>query len=470
VDELRQVPLFKGLSEDQLGWISGRGEELRLSAGERIATQGDPPDGFYVILEGETEWRQNVGGNEVHAVTLGEGEIFAELILLMGDPYPTTGHATTDLRLYRLQPDDFWEMLKVCPEVMRGVLRTATERNQIHETVSQQQARLISLGTMAAGLSHELNNPASAARRSVREAREVSRASSARAIELGALPLTPEHREFVGSLPDEVAQRAENAPALDSLDRSDREEEIAGWLEERGIEESWDLSPTLVGAGLDRGWLEDLAGRIPEEALGGVLSWLVFGVRVEELLREVEESSSRISELVGAIKSYTHMDRAPLQEIDVHEGLENTLTILGHKLKKGDVQLVRDYDKGLPSIEAHPGELNQVWSNLIDNAIDAVGGEGEIAVRTTRENGRVVVEISDDGPGIPEEIQGRIFEPFFTTKDVGEGTGLGLDISRRIVVEQHGGDIGVESGPGGTRFRVLLPVEGPNKKEGEHSS
>ena len=458
-DTLRRVPLFSQLPEDKLAWISDHGQELELEVGTRIASQGDPPDGFYVVLEGETKWTRKVGGQDVFVVNLGEGSTFAELILVLDAPYPTTSHAVTPVRLLKLDVPAFWEMLRICPEVLRGILATSVERAELHESVSQQHAKLISLGTIAAGLAHELNNPAAAVGRSAQEAREVFRKSSARAVRLGELQMGPDERLFVAGLPEEVAKRAENAPELDPLERNDFEDEMALWLEDRGVEDAWDLAPTLAGAGLEVGWLDELEGRLSDsDAVGDVVAWLASEAAGDELLREIRQASARISELVGAVKSYSHMDKASLRAAEVKKGLENTLVMLGHKLKKGDVEVVREYEEGLPPVCGHAGELNQVWTNLLDNAIDAVGGHGKIGVRASRENGRVLVEISDDGPGIPEEVRDRMFEPFFTTKDVGKGTGLGLDISRRVVVDDHGGDIRVDSRPGETRFEVRLPI------------
>lgn len=456
LDCLRSVPLFQSLPDDKLTWIAEHGEEVSLGAGDVIARQGNPPDGFYVVMQGETEWTRKVGQEEVFVVTLGEGSIFAELIMVLEAPYPTTGRATTETKLLKLDKPSFWEMLRICPQVLRGILATSVERAELHESVSQQHAKLISLGTMAAGLAHELNNPAAAINRAAAEARRTFRASSERAAKLGALPLDAAQRSFVAGLPDEVAGLT--PPALDSLGRSDLEDEVASWLEERDVGDAWDVSPTLVGAGLDTDWLDGLEKQIPEEALGEVVGWLAAQLAGEELLGEIEESSGRVSELVKAIKTYTHMDKAASKEVDVASGLDSTLIMLGHKLKKGTVEVVREYEEGLPTVCGHAGELNQVWTNLLDNAIDAVEGHGKIGVRASRENGRVLVEISDDGPGIPEEVRGRMFEPFFTTKDVGKGTGLGLDISRRVVVDDHGGDIRVESRPGETRFEIRLPT------------
>jgi CRP-like cAMP-binding protein len=309
---LRQVPLFKQLPEDKLAWISEYGEELQLEPGARIATQGDPPDGFYVVLEGETEWTRRVGGQDVFVVKLGEGSAFAELILVLDAPYPTTGRAITPVRLFKLDASSFWEMLRICPEVLRGILATSVERAELHEAVSQQHAKLISLGTMAAGLAHELNNPAAAVGRSAQQARAAFRESSLRAVKLGELVMSPAERAFVAGLPDDAAERAEATPALDSLERSDKEDEVAIWLEDQGVEEAWDLSPALVGAGLDVDWLENLADRLSDEtSVGDVLAWLASEITGDELLREIQKASTRIYELVGAVKSYSHMDKAP---------------------------------------------------------------------------------------------------------------------------------------------------------------
>ena len=455
-DVLRRVSLFEDLSEEQLASVR-QGTEVRLGKGDYVKRAGDPPDGFYVVIEGRIEWTSRMRGKDVFVQSLGPGEFWGHELLLTGKPYPASGRALTPVCLYALGVDEFWRMLSDCPSILRTLVALVVERfGNLGE--AQQHAKLVSLGTMAAGLVHELNNPAAAVGRSAREARETFRESSARAVRLGGLDLSHEERLVLMGLPEEVAARAEQAGALDALERSDLEDEVALWLEDRGVEEAWEISPTLVAAGLDATWLDDLEGRLPGGHVGDVLGWLAFEVAGDELLREIGYASTRISELVGAVKTYSFMDKTASKEVDVHAGLNSTLIMLGHKLKKGDVEVIRDYEKNLPPVCGHGGELNQVWTNLIDNAIDAVDGRGRITVRTASENDRVLVEIADDGPGIPEEARERIFEPFYTTKDVGKGTGLGLDISHRVVVEEHSGDIRVLSRPGDTRFQVRLPI------------
>jgi signal transduction histidine kinase len=460
LDILRKVPLFSELPEEKVAWISEQGEEVRLEAGTRIATQGELPDAFYVVLDGEIEWtHEEVGGQEIFVTKLGESTTFSGLLILLDAPYPATVRPVTPVRLFKLDIGAFREILRAFPGVLRTILAASVERAGPYELVSQKHASLISLGTMAAGLAHELNNPAAAVGRSAQEAREAFRESSARAVKLGGLDLGPAERTFVAGLPDEVAGRAEDAPTLDSLEQSDREDEVALWLEEHGFEEAWEICPILVGAGIDTDWLDELSGHISDgRALGDVVNWLASEINGDVLLREIQQAAARISELVVAVKSYSHMDKTSRREADVHAGLDNTLVMLGHKLKKGNVRVTREYEGALPPVCAHGSQLNQVWTNLVDNAIDAVDGEGNIKIHTAREDDRVLVEVIDDGPGIPKEVRDHVFEPFFTTKDIGEGTGLGLDISYRVVVEDLGGDIRVLSEPGDTRFQVRLPI------------
>ncbi len=457
IDSLRQVPIFKTLNNEQLKCISQEGQEIKLQPGAYIARQGDSSDGFYIILEGETEWTRTVEGQEVHAVTLQGGEVFGELILLLDEPYPTTGKAITEVCLYKLEPDAFWQMLTLCPSVLRGLLKISTERSQIHESVTQQQAKLISLGTLSAGLAHELNNPAAAIARGVCSLGEVLKKLPTLALKLHEQSIEKEQLTFLSNLYQQATEEGKKLPQLDPLAKSEAEDTLTDWLETQNIENSWQLAPTLVNAGLDKGKLEEISTQVDSKCLGNLLTWLEATLSGMCLLEEIQQSTEKISELIKAMKDYSYRDQAPLQKIDIHQGIETTLTILKHKLKYG-MTVKREYGD-LPPIFAYAPQLNQVWTNLIDNAIDATGGQGTIWIRTRPEGDRILVEIADDGVGIPSDIERRVFEQFFTTKEVGKGTGLGLDIVRRIVEGQHKGSIRVVSQPGDTRFFVQLPID-----------
>lgn len=455
-DDLRQIPLFSHLEEEQLQCIVDKGVKIYLPAGTLIAKQGDPPDGFYVILAGKTEWTRQVGQQETHAVTLVTGDVFAELILLLDEPYPTTGRTLTDVVLYKLEPDQFWQVLQMCPTLMRKILKISAKRSQIHESVTQQQAKLISLGTMSAGLAHELNNPAAAIRRNVETLEEVLQALPSVALKIYRQPITLEQVNFLNRFYERLLQSAKKPAQRDPLSQSEAEDEISDWLEDHGVNNGWKLAPTFVTAGLNLDDLEQMKTQFDSEYIGSVLTWLEATLTGICTLDQIKQSSIRISDLIKAMKDYSYRDRGPLQEVDIHEGIESTLTIMKHKLKYG-VEVIREYGR-LPRVCAYGRELNQVWTNLIDNAIDAMNGKGHLRIRTVQESDRILIEIVDDGAGISSEIQPRVFEQFFTTKEVGKGTGLGLDIVRRIIEGQHKGSIRFESRPGETRFQVWIPT------------
>ena len=469
-DDLLRVPLFADLGEEERAEVAARGNVLVLSAGSVIARQGDPADGFNVVLEGVTEWSRAVGGVEVHAVTLGAGEVFGELILMLGAAYPTTGRAVTDVRLMRLDVEEFWSLLSVEPAVLRALVRTAAARSQIHEAVAAQQAQLASVSALAAGLAHELNNPVAAISSGTAALGATWSQASVRALHLGGV-LGAEGVAAVADLPAVFRAGAGGGtagPARSALATADAEEELAEALEEQGVADVPRVAAALADAGVDAAGLALVNRVAPAAALPDVVTWLAADLSSRALLAELAEAAARISMLVDAVKAYSVLDQVPEQEVDLTEGLEATVAVLAARLGAG-VEVLRDYDPALPRVPVRAAEVNQVWAHLVSNAADAMGPSGRLVLRTARDGNRALVEISDTGQGIHPEVRPRIFEPFFTTKGVGRGTGLGLDVARRIVLA-HGGDIRVTSRPGDTRFTVRLPFAGGEAVEGPEPS
>jgi signal transduction histidine kinase len=456
-DVLRNLPLLSGLSDDKLDWLMEYGDYVTLHAGEVLMEEGSLGDAFYVTLEGEFEIIKRSGTQDVVLNITSAGQMLGEMSLIEGAPRSATVRALRDSRLLKISKDLFLDLLCGNPTTALAILRTVASRLRNTELMLRQNEKLASLGTLAAGLAHELNNPAAAARRSAGQLRQtISSWLRARGA-LDALHLEPELNEIVVCrLRDDLARNAQHSLAPDALEHSDREYEIETWLDERGLENAYEYTPALVTFGWDKSSLEKWCEPFQSSQTPVIIRWLATGYLVHSLLDEVSMSTERISEIVKAVKDYSYLDQAPLQEIDVHEGLESTLMILKHKLKQG-VTVTREYDKRLPHIEAYASELNQVWTNIIDNAIDAMKGQGDLTLRTYAKDGSVVVEVGDNGPGIPPEVQSRIFEPFFTTKGPSVGTGLGLHVSYNIV-QKHRGKIEVESKPGATTFKVTLPL------------
>jgi len=455
--DLRAIDLFAELSDDELApWA--RAARLRsVRAGELVVDQSAEGVGFLLLLEGSIRALQADGGVEepvgLHVAPTWIGAVPT----LAGLPYSVRMVAETDCRLAIIAPGDFEDLVIANRAIHRRimhlfapVMRRITGRQESRE-------RLAALGTMAAGLAHELNNPAAAARRAasdMADALDVLGSVIGRFVESGVE--RAEAESLVG-LQREAVRRAQERGPLDGLDAADAEDELLEQLEALGVEEAWRLSEPLAAAGVDRAWLDEVA-RLAGPATGDALSWVAASLTARSLASELCESTERMSRLVGAVKTYAYMDRGDLVEVDLHEGLETTLVVLGHKLKHTAIEVVRDYDRSLPKAMVRGPELNQVWTNLLDNAIDALGQSGSITLRTRLDGDCAVIEIADDGPGIPPETAERVFEPFFTTKGVGEGTGLGLDTARRIVHDRHDGSLSVESAPGRTVFRVRLPL------------
>jgi signal transduction histidine kinase len=456
VADLRPVDLFDDIDDAQLAEWAAVATERLVPPGGILAEQGMAMDGVLLLLEG-TARTLLVDGDRVEPVGRQTAPTWAGAIAVLTDgDIGVRMVAAEPCRLAIVAPEDFRRLALAQPAVHSRIMAQVAPVMSRLTAIEQNRERLASLGTMAAGLAHELNNPAAAARRAasdMADAIDVVTASLGRFVESGV-----ERSEAQGlvDLQREAAARALGRTALDALDAADAEDELRDGIEALGVGEAWRLAEPLASAGLDRAWLERVAA-LAGPATAAALAWVAATLTARGLAAELQESTARMSALVGAVKTYAYMDRGALVEVDLHEGLETTLAVLGHKLKHTSIAVRRDYDRDLGRLMVRGSELNQVWTNLLDNAIDAVGESGTITIRTRREGSCALVEISDDGPGIPAEIAGRVFDDFFTTKDVGSGTGLGLATARRIVVDRHDGSITLDSRPGATTFRVQLP-------------
>jgi signal transduction histidine kinase len=463
-EELRTLFLFEQLDDDQLAWLSARGRVVEYPAGATIHAEGTPATCLFLLLSGTLAMFSRVQGGEIEQFRSDyRGSYTGAFDAYLPDSgvaklYPGTARTITDCRLFELPAADFGravrEWFPMAAHLLEGL---STQGRAATDTVLRHE-RLVALGVVTAGLTHELNNPVASVMSASSRLRDMLAEMREKVGVMVRSQLPASQLEAIADLAGRALERRREAPILSPLEASDREEELADWLEDHDVDGAFDIAPTLVAAGVDLSWLESFAEVLPPPHLGVGLSYPVRALESDSMLDEITDAVGRISALLASAKQYTQMDRAPLQSFDVHEGLDATLTMLGHKLGD-DIDVVRDYDRGLPRISAYPGELNQVWTNLIDNAVDAMGKSGKLTLRTRpAADDRLMVEIGDTGPGVPDDVRSRVFEPFFTTKDIGKGTGLGLDIAWQIVVGRHGGQIRVESAPGDTRFQVLLPI------------
>ncbi len=450
---LLQVPSFVDLPGDQIDWFLSQSQELRLHAGETYARQNDPAEFMFVLLQGEFQWRGELSGEAV-VLTISAGEISGILPFSRMKMYTLTGRTLTEARILKFPAAQFPQLVQKMPELATRLVGKMSDRIREVTRLEQQRDRLVALGKLSAGLAHELNNPASAAKRASSQLRDMVKRVRDASLDLGRRDLSKEQKAEIEKLEATLTQT--DAPPPDALAASDLEEQIDSLLRSHGQDDLWQLSADLAKKNFQPASLEHLFATLDAGTARAALVRISTSLEIVGLLNEIESSATRISDLVKAIKEYTFMDQSPVQNIDVVKTLENTLTIMNHKLKRG-VKVQRDYQPVPLLVNSFGSELNQVWTNLIDNAIDAMNGQGELRVRTYREDDCVVVEIADNGPGISPEVQPHIFEPFFTTKGVGEGTGLGLDTVLRIV-KKHRGNIQVRSKPGDTRFHVWLPL------------
>jgi signal transduction histidine kinase len=461
VTELHKIHVFKGLPEGDFLWLAEHMDEISYQAGEVYAKPGDPADYLNVIEEGEVQFERKDDDRNVSIFTVAAGGVtgvlpFSRLTTLAG-----TARAVLPTRLLRLHKSHFPELLQHHPLLGQRLVGVMSDRIRDTALIENQRDKLISLGKLSAGLAHELNNPAAAARRAAQNLAESMDTIRGASMKLMKHTSSEEQRNAIMAFELQAKDKtiARTATPMDPLERSDREEQINAWLDQHNVADSWKMGPVLVDADLGTAQLEELLKVTGEDLLGAALARVTQVVIIYGIIKEIDNSTRRISDLVTAIKRYSYMDQTPLQQVDLHEDLENTLKIFGHRIKQG-ITVERKYEPQLPHVCAYGSELNQVWTNLIDNAIDSMDGKGVLRIKTTREPNYVCVEIGDNGPGIPAAIVPRIFDPFFTTKKVGQGTGLGLDTVARIVRGHHG-TVTVKSQPGDTRFSIRLPLDQP---------
>ena len=454
---LRDVPILASLDDDAVAHIAGLGRERRLARGEFLFRQGDRATAFHIVLEGSLETTREVAGEQVLMMEHSAGGYLGALALLTDTPYRASTTAVVDTVVFELDGDELRRLAFAYPLLMREILPAMESVGATIRGIERDHEKLLAVGRLAAGLAHELNNPAAAAARGAATLRELERQRQAAFAEIAGAGATAEELSAMAMLGAEATGGTEPGERLDPVARSDREQELAEALGRRGVPDALEIASIMTEAGLADAWVDRVADAVGDRGLSAGLRFVGACAGAHVLLAELEEATTRITDLVGAVRSYSYLDQAPRQTVEIHGGLEATLSLLGHKLSAKRAAIVRDLDPELPGVEASGSELNQVWTNLIDNAVDALAPGGRLTIRTRRLGERVCVEIGDDGPGIPPELQARIFDAFFTTKPVGQGTGLGLDIARRIVLRHHG-ELRLHSEPGDTRFRVLLPV------------
>jgi signal transduction histidine kinase len=461
VEELRRFDLFEGLDDDALARWSAAAIAFNVGAGEILAEQDASPRGLLLLIEGRTRMYKSADDTRFEPIGHMEAPTWMQAIAAITEtPIGVRMVAETDCLIGLVPVEQFVDLALTHRTVHRRIMQAIGPVTARLAQIDNDRERLASLGTMAAGLAHELNNPAAAVKRAaaqLADTLDIIMSVFKAFVEAG---IERADAERLVELQQRAQAIAADRPALSSVDAADAEDDMLDQLEDMGVHEPWRFAETLASAGVDKAWLDEVAN-YAGPATTKALAWIVATLSARGLANELQESASRMSDLVGAIKTYSYMDRGELVQVDVREGIDATIKVLGHKLKHTKIDVHKDYDPTLPRLAVRGSELNQVWTNLIDNAVDALGDTGTITITTLRDGPCVRVDIGDDGPGIPEEARRRVLEPFYTTKEVGSGTGLGLDTVRRIVEDRHDGSLGFDTGPDGTTFHVWLPIDAP---------
>ncbi len=457
---LKKVPLFADMPETDLERLCEMVDEVTLNVGQILFLEGSPGDRAYVIKEGQLDILQQYAGREVLVAVRQSGDVIGEMALVEDMPRSATVRAKTNTLLLAIHKDQFNKLLDMSSSAARALVTTVLNRWRATEVVRRQSDKMAQLGTLTAGVAHELNNPAAAVKRGADQFQETMGRLWEAFAQLGDLGLTLQQKTALQEIGETTQIGASRPLLLDAVSRSDREYEVETWLEAHEVPDAWELAPTLTDLDMDVEQLETLAAHFSPKQFPVVVNWLSVSFASHSLLAEIGQGAGRISEIVKALKSYSYLDQAPVQDVDIHEGLDNTLLILRHKYKQG-ISVRREYAPDLPKVQAFGSELNQVWTNILDNAADALESQKApppvVVISTSWDHDWVTIQIEDNGPGIPDHIQAKIFDPFFTTKPPGKGTGLGLNISYNIIIHKHRGDIKVYSQPGRTSFVVKIP-------------
>jgi signal transduction histidine kinase len=468
IQELRIVPEISDLPEESLLWLAKNVQEVFCSTGDILIQEGVPLNSFIILVDGRLQFRRESEAKDLRIWDIEPGEILGKLPYSRLVSFPGTVRASTKSKVLIGSADVFPEMIRDAPLLTQRLVSMMTDRVRYVLTENQRQEKLAALGKLSAGLAHELNNPASSAKRSASALSDTLEALWKATSSLDRRNLNSEQRSVILQFERQALQHVQAPQMIDSLTQSENEERIQSWLEKKNVPDAWELAPVLAEMSLEISWLESLLQQTDDEVFPDALRRIVWQVSARKLTKEIESGTGRISELVRAIKEYSYMDQAAVQDVDIHQGLENTLVMLTYKLKHRIV-VEKHFGATVHSVYANGSELNMVWTNLIDNAADAMKDGGTLTIRTTSDSVSILVEIHDTGAGIPAAIQHKIFEPFFTTKKMGEGTGLGLDTVYRII-QKHHGNIRFESQPGSTRFQVRLPIKAKRQIEPEEAS